>query len=178
MRPLAALCMLWATADLIWFALQTTAIPLPGVPNLFARWGVTLLYTRAFTTACVLAAMLALLFRDQRQVAAERAEMAGEMQAARRVQQYLIPEQLPATPGFAIESDYRPAREVVETFSRCFPTADASVLIVVGDAAGKGVEAGMLAALIVGAIRTAAEFSTDPDRILGLSNKRLQGEAW
>ena len=33
----------------------------------------------------------------------------------------------------------------------------------------------MLATLIVGAIRTAAEFTTEPGRILSLLNKRLQG---
>jgi serine phosphatase RsbU (regulator of sigma subunit) len=36
-------------------------------------------------------------------------------------------------------------------------------------------EAGMLATLIVGAIRTAAEFTTDPGHILSLLNKRMQG---
>jgi serine phosphatase RsbU (regulator of sigma subunit) len=41
--------------------------------------------------------------------------------------------------------------------------------------AGKGVEAGMLAALIVGAIRTAFQFTQDPARILAVLNERLQG---
>jgi hypothetical protein len=36
-------------------------------------------------------------------------------------------------------------------------------------------EAGMLATLIVGAIRTAAEFTSDPGDILSLLNKRMQG---
>jgi serine phosphatase RsbU (regulator of sigma subunit) len=53
--------------------------------------------------------------------------------------------------------------------------ADGSLLIVVGDVAGKGVEAGMLAALIVGAIRTSVEFTSEPQRILSLLNNRLQG---
>jgi serine phosphatase RsbU (regulator of sigma subunit) len=34
--------------------------------------------------------------------------------------------------------------------------------------------AGMLAALIIGAVRTAAEFTTDPARILNILNERLQ----
>lgn len=50
-----------------------------------------------------------------------------------------------------------------------------STLIVVGDVAGKGLKAGMLSALIVGAIRTAFKFTSDPGAILALLNERLQG---
>ncbi len=176
MRPLAALCMLSALADLVWFAVQSTSIPIPGVPNVFAYWGVPLLEIRAFITAGVLLALLTLLFRDQRQVTEERALLAGEVHAARDVQQYLIPAHLPATPGFSIESEYRPSREVGGDFFQVLPqAADGSVLIVVGDVAGKGIKAGMLATLIVGAVRTAAAFTSDPQRILALLNERLCG---
>jgi serine phosphatase RsbU (regulator of sigma subunit) len=53
-------------------------------------------------------------------------------------------------------------------------TADGSTLLVIGDVGGKGMHAGMLAALIIGAVRTAAEFTTDPARILNILNERLQ----
>jgi hypothetical protein len=176
MRPLVALCLAWALADIVWFAVQGTALPIPGIPNLFATWGVPLLEIRAFTTAGVLAAILGLLFRDQRQVTEERAQFAGEVNAARNVQQYLIPAQLPATPGFTVASEYRPAREVGGDFFQVLPqAADGSLLIVIGDVAGKGIEAGMLATLIVGAVRTAASFTSDPARILALLNERLCG---
>jgi hypothetical protein len=175
-RPLAALCMLWGAVDFIWFAVELTSTPLPGVPNLFARWGPTVLSARGFTIACILTALLALLFRDQRQVTEERAIFAGEIHAARDVQQYLIPAHLPPTPGFSVESEYRPAREVGGDFFQILPQpADGSLLIVVGDVAGKGIEAGMLATLIVGAVRTAVAFTSDPARILVLLNERLCG---
>ncbi len=147
----------------------------PGVPDLFARWGLTMLAARAFTTVCVLAALFALLFRDQRQVTVERALFAGEIHAARDVQQYLIPAHLPATPGFTIESEYRPSREVGGDFFQILPQADGGLLMVIGDVAGKGIEAGMLATLIVGSVRTAATFTSDPARILALLNDRLCG---
>jgi serine phosphatase RsbU (regulator of sigma subunit) len=101
---------------------------------------------------------------------------ASEVPAARNVQQFLIPDRLPLTPGFSIQSEYRPAREVGGDFFQVLPILeDESVLIVVGDVAGKGMEAGMLATLIVGAIRTAAKFTTEPEKILALLNERLQG---
>ncbi len=175
-RPLAFLSMLWMTADLLWFMAEATAIPLPGIPNVFQTWGVPLLEVRAFTTAGVITALLALLFRDQRKVTEERALFAGEIHAARDVQQYLIPAHLPATPGFTIESEYRPAREVGGDFFQVLPqAADGSLLLVIGDVAGKGIEAGMLATLIVGSVRTAATFTSDPARILALLNDRLCG---
>jgi hypothetical protein len=176
MQPLAALCMLWGAADFVWFAVELTSTPLPGVPNLFARWGLTLLSARGLTIACLLSALLALLFRDQRQITEERALLAGEMASAREIQQYLIPDKLPPTPGLAIRSVYQPSREVGGDFFQVLPDPrDGSTLIVVGDVAGKGLKAGMLAALIVGAIRTAFQFTPNPGRILALLNERLQG---
>jgi len=106
----------------------------------------------------------------------EQERYASEFAAARNVQQYLIPEHLPNTPGLAIESEYRPAKEVGGDFFQVLPNAaDGSALIVIGDVAGHGMEAGMLATLVVGAIRTAATFTTDPARILSLLNDRMQG---
>ena len=76
--------------------------------------------------------------------------------------------------GLAFESEYRPAREVGGDFFQIIPhPLDDSVLILVGDVAGKGLQAGMLATLIVGAMRTAATFTTDPEQILHTLNNRL-----
>jgi serine phosphatase RsbU (regulator of sigma subunit) len=178
MRPVACVCILWSTVDMLWFAIQTTStsLTIPWVPKIYTLWRGDLLEIRAIATVLLLVALLALLFREQREVTEERAVFAGEVQAARSVQQYLIPAHMPATPGFAIESQYHPAREVGGDFFQVLPqTADGSLLIVIGDVAGKGVEAGMLATLIVGAIRTAAAFTTDPERILALLNMRLSG---
>jgi serine phosphatase RsbU (regulator of sigma subunit) len=134
-----------------------------------------ILYSQAADFVFLLAVFFILILRFTRTRSQEE-RFAGEVQAARSVQQYLIPEHLPNTPGLIIESVYRPAREVGGDFFQVLPdTADGSVLIVVGDVAGHGMESGMLATLIVGAIRTAAEFTSEPGRILSLLNKRMQG---
>jgi serine phosphatase RsbU (regulator of sigma subunit) len=120
--------------------------------------------------------MTILLVKQLRTTNQERAELHGEMESAREIQQYLIPEKLPPTPGLAIRSVYQPSREVGGDFFQVLPDPrDGSTLIVVGDVAGKGLKAGMLAALIVGAIRTAFKFTSDPGSILALLNERLQG---
>jgi hypothetical protein len=102
-RPLALFCMLWGIFDAIWFALQATALHLPGIPNLFTVWSEPLLTARGIATAFVLLALLALLFRDQRQITQERALLTAELAAAREVQQVLVPAENPSHPGFALE---------------------------------------------------------------------------
>ena len=52
---------------------------------------------------------------------------------------------------------------------------DGSLLIVAGDVAGKGLRAGMLVALLVGAIRSTSEVNADPLFILRALNRRLLG---
>jgi serine phosphatase RsbU (regulator of sigma subunit) len=52
-----------------------------------------------------------------------------------------------------------------------------SMLIVAGDVVGKGLQAGMLVALLVGAIRTSADFDPDPLVVLKVLNQRLWGRS-
>jgi serine phosphatase RsbU (regulator of sigma subunit) len=105
-----------------------------------------------------------------------REQWKAEIEQARQIQHVLIPEQLPQTPGLAIESEYRPAREVGGDFFQILPVQDdGSVLIVVGDVTGKGLQAGMLVALIVGAIRTAVQYDSDPLILMNSLNDRLWG---
>jgi hypothetical protein len=102
--------------------------------------------------------------------------MALDVKQAQEVQQVILPEARLALPGLAIESEYRPAREVGGDFFQIIPhKTDGGVLIVAGDVTGKGLQAGMLVALLVGAIRTAVETSDEPGVVLGVLNRRLMG---
>ena len=97
-----------------------------------------------------------------------------EIQQAQHVQQVLIPHELPQVEGLTIHSEYRPAREVGGDFFQILPIeSTGSVLIIVGDVTGKGLQAGMLVALIVGALRAAVQHSSDPRRILQEVNAQL-----
>ena len=97
-----------------------------------------------------------------------------EIQQARDIQQILIPAALPRIEGLTIESAYRPAREVGGDFFQILPgDGEGNALIVLGDVTGKGLQAGMLVALIVGCIRSAARHTTDPAKILRLVNDEL-----
>jgi len=103
-------------------------------------------------------------------------QMALDVRQAQEVQQVILPEGKTTLSGFAIESEYRPAREVGGDFFQIIPhKSDESLLIVAGDVTGKGLKAGMLVALLVGAIRSTAELNSDPEFVLGSLNRRLMG---
>jgi serine phosphatase RsbU (regulator of sigma subunit) len=54
-------------------------------------------------------------------IARERAQAAAELEAARTVQQVLIPEETPSVPGFTIHSVYKPAGQVGGDFFQILP---------------------------------------------------------
>jgi Stage II sporulation protein E (SpoIIE) len=116
------------------------------------------------------------LLRHFRSSQRRQQAMEQDVKQAQEVQQVLIPEKLPRVAGLTIESEYRPAREVGGDFFQIIPHAtDGSVLFVVGDVTGKGLQAGMLVALIVGVIRAEAAHSNDPLTALTALNQRLCG---
>ncbi len=125
---------------------------------------------------------LVLLYTVAREQARERrrqTHIESEIASAHEVQDVLIPADLPAIPGFAISSVYKPATEVGGDFYQVIPLPGpgdrAGALIVLGDVSGKGLKAAMTVALIVGTVRTLAEFTDDPAEILTRLNQRLLG---
>jgi len=103
-------------------------------------------------------------------------QQALDIKQAAEVQHVLIPEHLPSTPNLTIHTEYRPAREVGGDFFQIIPNpTDNTVLVVAGDVTGKGLQAGMLVSLLVGAIRTAADTTSDPLLVLQTLNRRLLG---
>lgn len=129
---------------------------------------------------CFLLAAAQCLLLVHRWVHSARAQrlVALEVKQAREVQQVILPEARTVFPGLIVESEYRPAREVGGDFFQIIPhKTDGSLLIVAGDVAGKGLQAGMLVALLVGAIRSTAEVNDDPSFVLRALNRRLMGRA-
>jgi serine phosphatase RsbU (regulator of sigma subunit) len=116
------------------------------------------------------------LFGQFRSSVQRQQSIAEDLKQAQEVQQFLVPDRLPHLRGWSIESEYRPAREVGGDFFQIVPhPSDGSILIVAGDVAGKGLQAGMMVAMLVGAIRTESEHTLDPVQILSRLNRRLMG---
>ncbi len=98
---------------------------------------------------------------------------AAEIEAARSVQALLIPTQLPSNRNFMLESAYLPANGVGGDFFQVLPLKDDSMLIVVGDVSGKGLQAAMNASTLVGALRN--ELSQQPATVLTHLNQVMLG---
>jgi hypothetical protein len=117
---------------------------------------------------------LILLLRTVR-TSREQARLESELEAARQVQNVILPEELETVPGYSVETVYRPAKQVGGDFYQVWPTPEGGLLLVVGDVAGKGLPAAMLVAVLVGSIRTLAQITSDPAAILAEMNARLLG---
>ena len=125
---------------------------------------------------CLFALSLAvILVRRSARIAQQQALLETELAAAREVQQIILPEKIENIPGFAIESAYEPAQQVGGDFFQILSAPEGSLLLVIGDVAGKGLPAAMLVSVLVGAIRGVAEYTSEPAELLANLNQRLIG---
>lgn len=131
-----------------------------------------------FTTGLVtytifLFSLIAVILYRFVRVSQEEQRSNAEIAAARSVQAMLIPTQLPSNNYFMLESAYVPVSGVGGDFFQVLPVDDGSLLIVVGDVSGKGLQAAMNASTLVGAFRN--ELSHDPATILKHLNHVMFG---
>jgi hypothetical protein len=93
--------------------------------------------------------------------------------AARRMQEELLGTGGVDAPGYAIEAVYRPAQEVGGDFYRAVPLKDGGLLVIVGDVSGKGLDAAMLVAAVLGGL--ANETERNPASLLEYLNQAVLG---
>jgi serine phosphatase RsbU (regulator of sigma subunit) len=117
--------------------------------------------------------VLIVLIRQYARIQHQEERLESELEAARIVQQVLIPNEVPVVPGFAIEAVYRPASQVGGDFFQIVPTRTGGVLIVIGDVSGKGMPAAMTVSLLVGTFRTLAHYTQSPAEVLSAMNERM-----
>jgi hypothetical protein len=132
------------------------------------------LYPRDIINYIFILALLVFLVRRFSLARQEEARLSTEMEAARGVQQFLVPATAASTPGFEVESIYLPDSEVGGDFFQILPGDDGSLLIVVGDVSGKGLKAAMTVSTIVGALRGCA--IRRPAEVLANLNRVLHGQ--
>jgi sigma-B regulation protein RsbU (phosphoserine phosphatase) len=136
-------------------------------------WGDVRLYPYDLADLIFLLAIGVVMFFRFSRLAGEQARTAAEMNAAREIQQQLVPAALPTLPGCALEAAYLPAAEVGGDFYQVLPQPDGSWLILVGDVSGKGLKAAMTGALAIGALRTLAAEMVSPAMLLTRLNRQI-----
>jgi len=120
-----------------------------------------------------LMAIIIIIFTRFLRIHHEQERTSGELAAARSVQELMIPREKVETPGYEIDSVYKPANEVGGDFYHIESTDDGGILVILGDVAGKGLQAAMNVSMLVGALRRSREKS--PARILESLNRVLLG---
>ncbi len=140
-------------ADIIQIAFKGSQVGMPSTVILVSDpVPITLINVGEFFSGAIIAGVLV---RRIYLVLQEKQALAAELEAAKQVQELLLPAVDLATPGFIVESAYLPAREVGGDFYFVNPLADGRLMVVVGDVSGKGLRAAMLVSVVVGILRTA-----------------------
>jgi phosphoserine phosphatase RsbU/P len=125
-----------------------------------------------------LAATVAIAMENARlyeQLRRDEQRKSEDLERAREVQELLLPKETPSLPGIEIAVRYHPAQELGGDFYDFLRYADGRLAIAVGDVAGKGSAAALLAALGVGILREHAVHSPSmPGEMLADLNGHLQ----
>lgn len=165
---------------LTWTGWMSGTFPSLHLSSVFSPFGL-LVSSVQLEAFAITFALSALLIRRWAFSVQEHRQITLDVKQAQEVQRVLIPEEITQIPGLLIESEYRPARQVGGDFFQILAhpangsALAGSVLIVIGDVTGKGLQAGMSVALLVGAIRNQVETSYDPLLMLHSLNRRLHG---
>jgi len=101
--------------------------------------------------------------------------LVAELNAARAVQHVLVPDEIPAVPGFRIQCVYKPAGDVGGDFFQVLPLPEGDALVVIGDVSGKGLPAAMTVSMLVGMVRALARSTARPSEILSAVNQSVMG---
>ena len=134
------------------------------IQGLYVAWGEITDFIATITL------LLFIVLRTLR-IARAKAATAAEIAAAQTVQQVLLARSAQPTPGFDVETVYRPASEVGGDFFLVSPGSDGSLVAIVGDVSGKGLIAAMRVSMILGVLRR--EESREPAAVLRGLNEAL-----
>lgn len=106
----------------------------------------------------------------------EQEKLAHELEIARRIQASLLPEQLPAIPGWQVDAHWQPARAVGGDFYDFIEYPGGRFGLVIADVSGKGVPAALVMATTRSVFRAAAERLVSPGAVLEQVNHLLTSD--
>jgi hypothetical protein len=103
----------------------------------------------------------------------DRVRVRDELEVARQLQGELLPRDAPALPGYSFAHSYRTANEVGGDYYNFSSLPDGRLALMVGDASGHGIAAGLLMAIANATLKTAIEIDPAPQRVAALLNSTL-----
>jgi sigma-B regulation protein RsbU (phosphoserine phosphatase) len=103
----------------------------------------------------------------------DRIRVRDELEVARELQEDLLPHDVPPIPGYDFAHSYRTANEVGGDYYDLTPLPDGRVSLLVGDASGHGMAAGLVMAIANATLKTALDLDPSPERVIALLNRTL-----
>ncbi len=101
----------------------------------------------------------------------EKEKQDSEMSIARGVQQALLPEEMPAPPGYEFFASYEAAQAVGGDYFDVIQLNDRQICLTFGDVAGKGVPASLVMSRLSSVVQSTMQFVTDAvDAVARINN--------
>jgi sigma-B regulation protein RsbU (phosphoserine phosphatase) len=96
-----------------------------------------------------------------------------DMDAAREIQQGMLPRELPQLPGFELAAAYRPLGALAGDYYDVLPLDSARALVCIGDVAGKGMPAALVMSNLQAAVKAYAGEDCNPVELCRRVNRIL-----
>jgi len=165
-RIVAGLCAVWAVIE-GWFQLQQVVLNRNTWSNQAQAW-------MSLAIAALVIAIFGYIFHEQRISAGERAQLRGELTAARQVQMRLLPQIVRAIPTLDYAGVCLQARSVGGDYYDFLGLDKNRLAVVVADIAGKGMGAALLMANLQATLRSQQfRLASNPEEALALVNRAL-----
>lgn len=103
----------------------------------------------------------------------DRVRVRDELEVARQLQKELLPQVSPTIGGYDFAHSYRTANEVGGDYYDFPRLPDGRLALLIGDASGHGIAAGLLMAIANATLKTALELNPEPTHVAALLNSAL-----
>lgn len=103
----------------------------------------------------------------------EKEKLEHELRLARRIQEGLLPKEIPQLPNWKLAAYWQPAREVSGDFYHFIPYPDGQIALVIGDVSGKGMPAALVMAITRSVLNSVAQLGHSPGKMLAQVNDIL-----
>jgi hypothetical protein len=104
---------------------------------------------------------------------ADRVVVRDELEVARELQRELLPFDEPDIPGYSFTFSYRTANTIGGDYYDFLPLEDGRLALVVGDASGHGIAAGLLMAIANSALKIGFDLDPDALAVSRMTNRAL-----
>jgi len=105
----------------------------------------------------------------------DRVLVRDELEVARQLQRDLLPRTSPELPGWSFVFSYRTANTIGGDYYDFLPISDGRITLVIGDASGHGIAAGLIMAIANAILKLAIAIDPSPLAVTPMLNRALLG---